>query len=189
MSDHTEIPELYCYPEYDGAPEILPGRSARSWMDDTPQHFAYRCTPIGIANATGYEIVLPFYFSATWNGGPLVSDVWAFLEGWDNRFKRIVSSVFGGGVLTFHPGWLFRTSPGWALIARGPPNLPKDGISPLEGIVETDWLPFPFTMNWRFTRPGTIRFEKGEPFCFILPLPHAIFDSMRPIIRLRTHNQ
>jgi hypothetical protein len=33
--------------------------------------------------------------------------------------------------------------------------------------VETDWLPFPFTMNWIFTRPGKVRFDKGEPFCFI----------------------
>ena len=22
-------------------------------------------------------------------------------------------------------------------------------------------------MNWMFTRPGTVRFQKGEPFCFI----------------------
>jgi len=33
--------------------------------------------------------------------------------------------------------------------------------------VETDWLPFPFTMNWHFTRPGRVHFSKGEPFCFI----------------------
>ena len=33
--------------------------------------------------------------------------------------------------------------------------------------METDWLPFPFTMNWKFTRPGKVKFAKGEPFCFI----------------------
>ena len=49
----------------------------------------------------------------------------------------------------------------------GPPNHIKDGIQPLVGLVETDWLPFPFTMNWRFTRPGKVRFAKGEPFCFV----------------------
>jgi hypothetical protein len=69
-------------------------------------------------------------------------------------------------VLTLHPGYLFRTSPGWSMWVTGPPNHVKDGIQPLTGLVETDWLPFPFTMNWLFTRPGTVRFEKGEPFCF-----------------------
>lgn len=178
-----QAPELLCYPEYEGAPEIIAGRSARDWMDATAQRFAYRCTPLAIANATGWEITLPFSFSATWNGGPLVSDVWTFLEGWDSRYRQVVSSVFGNGVLTFHPGWLFRTSPGWALIARGPPNTPRDGIAPLEGLVETDWLPFTFTMNWRFTRPGTVRFGKGECFCFITPVPHETYDTIRPRIR------
>jgi hypothetical protein len=50
----------------------------------------------------------------------------------------------------------------------------------LDGLVETDWLPFPFTMNWLFTRPGTIRFEKGEPFCFILPVPHMQIETIEP---------
>jgi hypothetical protein len=49
----------------------------------------------------------------------------------------------------------------------GPPNHIKDGLQPLVGLVETDWLPFPFTMNWHFTRPGKVKFAKGEPFCFI----------------------
>ena len=38
-------------------------------------------------------------------------------------------------------------------------------MQPLVGLIETDWLPFPFTMNWVFTRPGRVRLEKGEPFC------------------------
>jgi hypothetical protein len=65
----------------------------------------------------------------------------------------------------------------------------KDGIQPLVGLIETDWLPFPFTMNWIFTRPGTVKFEKGEPFCFITPgrapqgrgLPAGDPDAGRPI--------
>lgn len=117
------------------------------------------------------------------DGGPQVTDVWSFLEGFDSRYGQIVSSVFGNGVLTFHPGWLFRTSPAWALNVRGPPNAPKDGIAALEGLVETDWLPFTFTMNWRFTRPGTVRFGKGECFCFITPIPHALYDEISPRLR------
>ena len=72
--------------------------------------------------------------------------------------------------------------------ARGAPNLPKDGIAPLDGLVETDWLPFPFTMNWRFTRPGQVRFEKGEPFCFITPIEHRKVETMQPVIRTLESN-
>ena len=54
---------------------------------------------------------------------------------------------------------------------------------PLDGLVETDWLPFPFTMNWRFTRPGTMRFEAGEPFCFVTPVPHALYEVIEPRIK------
>jgi hypothetical protein len=85
--------------------------------------------------------------------------------------------------VTFHPGYLFRTPPGWSMWVMGPPNLMKDGIQPLSGLVETDWLPFPFTMNWRFTRPGMISFKKGEPFCFIMPLPHEKMDEVEPIVK------
>ena len=56
----------------------------------------------------------------------------------------------------------------------------KDGIVPLDGLVETDWLPFTFTMNWRFTRRKTIRFEKGEPFCFVTLFPHGLIDEVAP---------
>jgi len=30
-----------------------------------------------------------------------------------------------------------------------------------DGVIETDWLPDPFTMNWQMTRPGTVRFREG----------------------------
>jgi hypothetical protein len=176
------VPEIQCYREYAHPPEIIPGRSERDWMDASPQRFAYRCTPLSIANASGWEIILPASFAATWNGGPLISDVAIVAKSVDPRLNLVVGSIFGQGVLTFHPGYLFRTSPGWALCARGAPNTVKDGIVALEGLVETDWLPFTFTMNWRFTRPGTVFFEKGESFCFLSLVPHGILDVITPRI-------
>ena len=56
-------------------------------------------------------------------------------------------------------------------------------LAPLVGVVETYWLPFPFTMNWRFTRPGMISFTKGEPFCFLFPVPHTAIDDTQPLIK------
>jgi hypothetical protein len=135
-----------------------------------------------IANASGWEIISPTTFLATWNGGAGVDDIQIKSLDGDPRLKSVVESVFGHGVLTFHPGYHFRTSPGWALWVRGAPNTVKDGIVPLDGLVETDWLPFTFTMNWRFTRPTTARFDKGEAFCFLALTPHGMLDEVQPVL-------
>jgi hypothetical protein len=104
-------------------------------MDETPSRFAYRCTPLSIANASGWEILSPCSFQATWNGSIGLDAISIRSEGDDHSF---VISHFGSGVLTFHTGYLFRTPPGWAVWARGAPNTVKDGIAPLDGLVETD---------------------------------------------------
>jgi hypothetical protein len=176
-------PELICYRTETDPPQLVPARSERSWMDQTDQRYAYRCIPLSIANASGWEIILPGSFSATWTGGNLVSDIQIRPLGDPARLTNRVVSHFGHGVLTFHTGYLFRTSPGWALWCRGAPNSIKHGITALDGLVETDWLPFPFTMNWRFTRPGTVRFDEGEAFCFITPVPHALYEGIEPVIK------
>ena len=47
--------------------------------------------------------------------------------------------------------------------------------------METDWSPFTFTMNWRFTRPHTpVRFEAMEPFCFVFPVQRAAIETFKP---------
>jgi hypothetical protein len=173
------VPEMTCYRSMADAMEIIPGRASRAWMDETNQRFAYRCIPLSIANASGWEIILPFSLTAIWNGGAREEDLTIVQDG----SSGLVCSHFGHGVLTFHTGWLFRTSPGWALWCRGAPNHLVDGIVPLEGVVETDWLPFPFTMNWRFTEPGAVHFEKGEAICFVTLMPHATLDAVVPRVR------
>jgi len=173
-------PELVCYRLEANPPPLVPARSARAWMDETPDRFAYRCTPLSIANASGWEILSPCSFQAFWNGGARPQDIAIASEENPATLSRLVVSHFGSGVLTFHTGYLFRTPPGWAVWARGTPNTVEDGIVPLDGLVETDWLPFTFTMNWRFTRRKTIRFEKGEPFCFVTLFPHGMIDEVAP---------
>ena len=80
--------------------------------------------------------------------------------------------------------YLFRTDPGFNMLARGPANAPKDGAAPLEGIVETDWCAATFTMNWKLTRPNTpLTFERDEPFCMIVPVRRGELASCRPRIR------
>ena len=120
-----------------------------------------------MANSTGWEILCPMAFTAEWNGGRNQADITFKADYPHPDFDDFIKSHFSEGVITFHPGYLFRTPNRWSMWVCGPPNHIKDGIQPLTALVETDWLPFPFTMNWIFTRPGRVRFEKKEPFCFI----------------------
>ena len=159
--------ELECYPVTDRPPELVPGRPQRDWMDHFHARHPYRCLPLAMANSSGWELLCPTAFTAEWNGGNMQADITLRPDNPNPDFHKLATSHFSHGVLTFHAGYLFRTPPGWSMMAMGAPNHIKDGIQPLAGVVETDWLPFPFTMNWLFTRPGKVRFEKGEPFCFI----------------------
>jgi hypothetical protein len=98
-------------------------------------------------------------------------------------------SIFGQGVLTFHIQALFRTPPGWDLWIGGSPNRPKDGIAPLSGIVETDWAPYTFTMNWRFTRRHHwVRFRAQEPICFVFPVQRGALEQFTPSIKPLAEN-
>ena len=174
---------LTCYKLQKDAAELVPARSVRLWMDVTTDRFAYRCSPMTAANALGWELLVPEAFTATWTGGKGLDDTIFRGNFPKGGTPRLASSHFGHGIITFHPGYLFRTDPGWGLICRGAPNWPKDGIVALEGYVETDWLPFPFTMNWQFTRSGTVTFEAGEPFCFIALARPDQLETIQPVIR------
>ncbi len=149
-------------------------------MDRSPESFAYRCLPLNIANAHGWEILNPFGFTATWNGDPGPSDVTVTPDA-GASLDRLPVSLFGQGVLTFHIEGIFRTPPGWNLWIGGSPNRAKDAIAPLTGVIETDWSPFTFTMNWRFTRPNLpVRFEAMEPFCFLIPVERGTIEQFQP---------
>lgn len=151
----------------------------RGWMDASDQGFAYRCLPLTIANQGGWSIPCPVPFIACWDGGQYPPSVRiAFEPGCEDRN---ISSHFGSGVLTFSIPYLFRTPPSVNLWVKGPSNRIKDGVQALEGIVETDWTPAPFTMNWKFTRPNyPVRFERGEPICMVVPVAVNLLESLEP---------
>jgi hypothetical protein len=48
----------YRLPRYTGQ-TLRPGRVARDWMDESRERFAYRCLPLNIANAHGWEVATP----------------------------------------------------------------------------------------------------------------------------------
>jgi hypothetical protein len=173
---------LICYLTSSEAPDIVPAPVERDWMDRTPGGFAYRCLPLNIANAHGWMVLNPAGFVAEWNGGAGLDaiSIRPLVQG----APMIASSHFGTGVLTFNVNGLFRTDAGIDLVATGPINRPKDAIQPLTGIIETDWAPFTFTMNWKFTRKNTpVAFERGEPFCMLFPIQRGLVEDIEPEIR------
>jgi hypothetical protein len=154
-------------------------------MDKLPEQYAYRCLPLLTANSHGWELPCPSGFTATWNGGGGL-DAIAIEADDPNGFKPV--SHFGAGVLTFHPGYLFSTEPGYNLWIGGPPNERRSGIVALTGVVETDWSAHGFTMNWAFTAPNVpVRFEAGDAFCVVFPLPRGYLDEFEPEIRSLDH--
>ena len=161
--------QITAYEVVENPMPIRTAQRARQWIEDLPERFAYRCLPLSIANQVGWEILNQTPFTARWNGKDGLDAINIKFDGEPNP---LVGSHFGHGVLTFSLGYLFRTTKSHNLWVKGPANLPKDGISPLEGVIETDWAPFTFTMNWQFTRKRhKVRFEEGEPVATVVPYP------------------
>ncbi len=172
--------ELKCFLFPGWEPRIRPASAQRAWMDDAPESFAYRCLPLSIANSHGWELLSPCGFVAEWNGGMAPQDVVIRADP-GARPQDLPQPLFGQGTFTLHVQGLFRTPPGWNLAVGGPPNAAKDGVAPLGGIIETDWSPYTFTMNWQLTRAGhVVRFEENEPFAFISPVPRGAAEAMAP---------
>lgn len=148
----------------------------RTWMDETHNN-AYRCTPLNVANTYGWYVLCPMDFTAEWNGGPFETDLNVTIinppESENEEAHKITATNFGHGILSLIPDFIVKTPPGVSTYVRGIPNLIANGIQPLDGVVETDWLPFTFTYNFKFIKPGKIRFEKDQPLFSFFPVPRG----------------
>ncbi len=150
----------------------------RDWMDATQNRYAYHCLPLVMANQAGWMIRCPATFLASWDGEAAAGGLRLEFEGPAHNW---IHTHFGSGILTFSIPYLFRTPPGVNLWVRGPSNVIRDGVQALEGIVETDWTPATFTMNWKMTRPHhVVCFQRGEPICMIVPVPRGLAEELLP---------
>ncbi|HEY3869638.1 MAG TPA: DUF6065 family protein [Actinocrinis sp.] len=158
---------------------VEPAGVRRAWMDETDSRFANRCLPMLMANQAGWWMLNTRAFEAVWDGGANKRCTRLTFDAGRGPFQA--ASHFGYGIVTFHVPLLIRTPPGWNLLVRGPANHPKDGVTALEGLVETDWAVATFTMNWKLTRPGlAVRFEKDEPFCLLVPQRRGELEDFHP---------
>ena len=161
---------------------LVPASSKRDWMLATHGRFANRCLPLLVANQAGWFILNGHPVRVTWTGGDDENSVQIEYLGGSPPYPAV--SHFGHGLLTWSFPYLFRTSPGYNLLVRGPANWPKDGAYPLEGIVETDWAEATFTMNWKLTRPNQpVTFDADEPICMLVPQRRGELEAFRPHIR------
>lgn len=149
---------------------LRPSPARRHWMDQAP--YAYQCLPLVSANQWGWQVLCPTDVRVTWDGSPAASGLRVEV---DPRYTPAVESRFGSGIVTFTPPWLFRTSPGWNLYSKGPGNRWKANCVALEGLIETWWLNYTFTLNWKVVEPGTVEFAKGESLGQLVPVPHSTF--------------
>ena len=155
---------------------------ARQWMDDSPDKYAYRCLPLAIANCYGWEILCTETFEAKWNGGTKKEDIkFATVDG---KPPKGAASHFGEGILTFHVNALIKTPPGFDLWVGGPANQIKSHIQALNAVIETDWSPYTFTMNWKFSTPGKgVMFKEDEPIAMIFPVRRGELENFEPVLR------
>ncbi len=169
--------------------EIVPAGRWREWMDQTEHRWANRCLPLLMANMSGWWILNRHAFTATWHGGDGQGAISIEYDEDVPASERLANSDFGYGILTFGIPYIISTDAGWDLLARGPANLPRDGIAPLEGLIESDWSPATFTMNWKFTRVGaSTRFEAGDPFCMLVPQRRTDLERVVPRSRQLEEN-
>ena len=156
--------------------QLRPSPPRRHWMDELPH--SYQCLPLVIANQWGWQILCPTDVRVTWDG-TRASPACASRS--PRSIEPAIKSQFGAGIVTFSPPWLFRTPPGWDLYLKGPSNRWKPNCTPLEGIIETWWLNYTFTLNWKLVEPGTVVFAKGESLGQLVPVPHATFEDATAI--------
>lgn len=155
---------------------IRPAKVKRDWMDEMPGAYGYRCIPLLAANTMGWELLNPSENSCSWDGGEQTTAL--TIEGERTRFG--MGSHFGCGVITWYIPFLFRTSAELGLYITGPANHDKNGVTPLDAFVRTDWLPFPFTLNWRMMdKDRKVSFAAGEPIARIMPFPLAMLDETK----------
>jgi hypothetical protein len=187
-SDKSNSPArpLIGYITRDNAPQITAAPVSRTWMAAITEKgtgWPTRCLPMVIANQSGWVLRNPCAFTATWIGQEHGVDVMITPDKRDTDLLLPVSH-FGNGILSWNLPILFRTPPGYNLLVRGPANYPKDGVCPLEGIVETDWASASFSMNWKLTRKlMPVRFEVDEPICMIVPQRRAELEEFSPELR------
>lgn len=179
------------------APE--PRRADRSADGMLPTR-AYRyCEAVASASAFGWYVYPPLNFALIWDGTVIAwtyegADDWYALSGaqypgFGQVFETAAPEEAKGlaptfltaarepGVVQIWSGYLARTAPGWALLSRGPANIPRtQGYDHFEGLVETDTWFGPLFTNIRLTRTNArVEFNMRYPLLQVQAVPRESY--------------
>src|SRR5262249_14544687 len=126
--------KLTCYQVDPQPAELVPGSPDREWMDKFADRHPYRCLPLVVANTTGWELLSPVSFTASWNGGPRMEDIRLDPDGDTTRalLDRWAVSHFSRGVLTFPPRLSVPHGAGLGSLGRRPAQS-SEGRHPAAG--------------------------------------------------------
>jgi hypothetical protein len=153
-----------------------PQRADRSADGMLPTRGYRYCEALAAASAFGWYIYPPLSFSLVWDG---VEIAWTYegAEDWYPPPFLVVARE--PGVVQIWSGYLARTAPGWALLSRGPANIPRtQGYEHFEGIIEAETWFGPLFTNIRLTRTNSpVEFHVRYPLFQVQPLLHQCYDE------------
>ncbi|MBN9560240.1 MAG: hypothetical protein J0H14_05855 [Alphaproteobacteria bacterium] len=176
-----------------------PVRADRSAAGTLPTRATRYCDAVTSAAGFGWHVFSPMDLSLYWDGEAVFwtyGDIGEWLPLGAAQFPHFAANFDGfappeaqgcsppfltalpePGVVQIWTGLIARTAPGWSLLIRGPANLPPvPGVSPYEGIVETDRWFGPLFINLRLTRThAPISLNIDTPLAQIQPLPRAAY--------------
>jgi hypothetical protein len=163
---------------------------------------AYRyCEALASASAYGWYIYPPLNFSLVWDGTEIA---WTYegADGWYSLraaqypgFRQLFENLAPDGAKSLAPpflvaarepgvvqiwsGYLARTQSDWALLSRGPVNIPKtQGYDHFEGIIESDKWFGPLFTNIRMTRTNApIEFHIRYPLFQVQPVLRQCYQD------------
>lgn len=175
--------------------EAPPPRRADRSADGMMPVRAYRyCEALASASAFGWYIYPPLNFSLVWDGVEIAwtyegADGWyplrgAQYPGFRQYFEAaapdaakplappFLTASREPGVVQVWSGYLAHAAPGWALLCRGPANIPRNqGYEHFEGIVEAESWFGPLFTNIRLTRTNSpVEFHMRYPLFQVQPV-------------------
>jgi len=179
-----------------------PRRADRSADSMLPTRGYRYCEALASASAFGWYIYPPLNFSLVWDGVEIAwtyegAEDWyplrgAQFPGFRQLFEEaapeqmqplaptFLAVAREPGVVQIWSGYLARTAPGWALLSRGPANIPRNqGYEHFEGIIETETWFGPLFTNIRLTRTNSpVEFHRRYPLFQVQPLLRECYGEV-----------
>jgi hypothetical protein len=210
MDDSASLPVCRFYRLIPSAP--VPRRADRSADGSLPVRGYRYCEALASASAFGWYIFPPLNFSLVWDGVEVAwtyegADGWYALRGAQcpgfrelfeteapDPVKPLAPTFLAAsrepGVVQIWSGYLARTAPGWALLSRGPANIPRtQGYEHFEGVAETDSWFGPLFTNIRLTRTNApVEFNVRYPLFQVPLLRQCYSDPSFDVLELNDLN-